>query len=244
MTFLSFTHIIFLLVTITFMLSTMYLVSKLNRKWQNIMFVFAVIMCSGGIFFRYAMGLQFTLNINLKPFLLQMLQICNFNFILLPLMLIKKNEIARQYSFMFSMFAASTTLIALSKDWANLKWYDLNIINSWINHTFAIALPLWMLSARILKPKKEYIIKVSIMVVLYFILSFILQEIIKNVNEAYSYINYTFIYGDKSIFVFDYLYKFIKIPCFYLVPLIPFMVLFFMGITKIFKNYKLNEVDN
>lgn len=243
MTLFSFTHIIFLLVTIVFILSTMYLITKLNRKWQNIMFIFAVIMCSGGIFFRYAMGLGFN-KINIETLLIQMLQVCNFNFILVPLMLIKKNEIARQYSFMFSMFAASTTLFALSKDWANLNWYDINIINSWLNHTFAIALPLWMFSARLLKPKKEYVLKVTIMVIIYFILSFIIQELLKASNDIYSSLNLSFIYGDKSIFVFDYLYKIIKLPCFYLIPLIPFMILFFIGLTKIFKNYKLREVDN
>ena len=243
MTLFSFTHIIFLLVTIVFILSTMYLITKLNRKWQNIMFIFAVIMCSGGIFFRYAMGLGFN-KINIETLLIQMLQVCNFNFILVPLMLIKKNEIARQYSFMFSMFAASTTLFALSKDWANLNWYDINIINSWLNHTFAIALPLWMFSARLLKPKKEYVLKVTIMVIIYFILSFIIQELLKASNDIYSSLNLSFIYGDKSIFVFDYLYKTIKLPCFYLIPLIPFMILFFIGLTKIFKNYKLREVDN
>ena len=221
----------------------MYLITKLNRKWQNIMFIFAVIMCSGGIFFRYAMGLGFN-KINIETLLIQMLQVCNFNFILVPLMLIKKNEIARQYSFMFSMFAASTTLFALSKDWANLNWYDINIINSWLNHTFAIALPLWMFSARLLKPKKEYVLKVTIMVIIYFILSFIIQELLKASNDIYSSLNLSFIYGDKSIFVFDYLYKIIKLPCFYLIPLIPFMILFFIGLTKIFKNYKLREVDN
>lgn len=243
MTLFSFTHIIFLLVTIVFILSTMYLITKLNRKWQNIMFIFAVIMCSGGIFFRYAMGLGFN-KINIETLLIQMLQVCNFNFILVPLMLIKKNEIARQYSFMFSMFAASTTLFALSKDWANLNWYDINIINSWLNHTFAIALPLWMFSARLLKPKKEYILKITIMVIIYFILSFVIQELLKATSDIYSSLNLSFIYGDKSIFVFEYLYKTIKLPCFYLIPLIPFMILFFIGLTKIFKNYKLREVDN
>ena len=243
MTLFSFTHIIFLLVTIVFILSTMYLITKLNRKWQNIMFIFAVIMCSGGIFFRYVMGLGFN-KINIETLLIQMLQVCNFNFTLVPLMLIKKNEIARQYSFMFSMFAASTTLFALSKDWANLNWYDINIINSWLNHTFAIALPLWMFSARILKPKKEYILKVTIMVIIYFILSFVIQEILKASNDIYSSLNLSFIYGDKSIFVFDYLYKTIKLPCFYLFPLIPFMILFFIGLKKLFNKYKLIEVDN
>ena len=243
MTLFSFTHIIFLLVTIVFILSTMYLITKLNRKWQNIMFIFAVIMCSGGIFFRYAMGLRFN-KINIETLLIQMLQVCNFNFILVPLMLIKKNEIARQYSFMFSMLAASTTLFALSKDWANLNWYDINIVNSWLNHTFAIALPLWMFSARLLKPKKEYILKITIMVIIYFILSFVIQEILKASNDIYLSLNLSFIYGDKSIFIFNYLYKLIKLPCFYLIPLIPFMVLFFIGLTKLFNKYKLREVDN
>lgn len=239
----SITHIIFLLLTIIFLLSTMYLVSKMKRKNQNLMFIFAVIMCSGGIFFRYAMGLRFTLDLNFKMLALQMLQVCNFNFILLPLMLIKKNKIARQYSIMFSMFAASTTLIALSKDWRNLNWYDINIINSWLNHTFAIALPLWMLSARLLKPKKEYILKVSILIVLYFIGSYVIQELLKSKEIISMNANYSFIYGDQSIFIFDYLYKTIKLPFFYMLPLLPILIVFFIVLTKIFKKYSLKECE-
>ncbi len=237
------THLLFLIATILFLLSTMYLVSKLNRKWQNIMFIFATLMCSGGIFFRYAMGLEFTLHLNMRLFLVQLLQVCNFNFILLPLMLFKRNEIARQYSFMFSMFAASTTLIALSKDWRNLEWYDINIINSWLNHTFAIALPLWMLSARLLKPKKEYILKVSILIVLYFIGSYVIQELLKSKEIISMNANYSFIYGDQSIFIFDYLYKIIKMPFFYMLPLLPILILFFIVLTKIFKKYSLKECE-
>ena len=150
-------HYIFLISSLIFILLTMFIVSKLKRRGQNIMFLIGTLCCSLGIFYRYGMGLSLEGKINIITLCKELLQVCSFNFILLPLMLIPKFEIARQYSFFFSMFAASTTLFSVSKVYADMNWYDISFLNSWINHLFAIAVPLWMLAARRLKPQKKYI---------------------------------------------------------------------------------------
>ena len=61
-------------------------------------------------------------NLRFDTLAMQMLQVCNFNFILMPLMLFKKNEFARQYSVFFSMFAASTAHTSVSSSFVNLNW--------------------------------------------------------------------------------------------------------------------------
>ena len=172
MTMLSTEHICFFLATIAFLVLTSFAVSKMPKLWQNVMFIIAAVLCMGGIFYRYAMGMSFNNGINLKSLAIQMMQVCNFNFILVILMFIPRFEIARQYSIMFSVFAACTTFVGLPSEWAEHNWYDITILNFWLNHVFAVALPIWMFAARRLKPKKEYAFKITICVVAYFTVSF------------------------------------------------------------------------
>ena len=111
-------HIILFLVTVVFLVLSSFAVSKMPRKWQNAMFIIAAVLGSAGVFFRYAMNCSFAEGIRIDTLLIQMLQVCNFNFILLPLMLIPKCKIARQYSVFFAMFAASTTMFSIPKSLA------------------------------------------------------------------------------------------------------------------------------
>ena len=82
MTIGSTSHIILLLATVGFLAITCFAISKLPRKWQNVMFVFAVVMGSGGLFFRYALNMSFTSGLHVDTLLIQLLQVCNFNFVL------------------------------------------------------------------------------------------------------------------------------------------------------------------
>ena len=90
------THFLFLAATLAFWAVSSYAVSKMSRKWQNVMFVFAALMAAGGIFFRYGMGMNFDSTITLKTLALQQMQVCNFNFLLVMLMLVPRFELARQ----------------------------------------------------------------------------------------------------------------------------------------------------
>ncbi|MBO5867876.1 MAG: YwaF family protein, partial [Oscillospiraceae bacterium] len=162
------THIILLAVTAAFALLSCYAVSRMSRRWQNVTFVFGAFMVAAGIFFRYGWGLTFGGEISWQTLGLQMLQVCNFNLILVLLMLVPKFELARQYSVFFSMFAAFTTLVSIPNVWQNHLWHSPEILNSWLNHVFAICLPLWMVAARRLKPRREYVLPVTGCVVGYF----------------------------------------------------------------------------
>jgi hypothetical protein len=153
-------------------------------------------------------------------------------------MLIPRFELARQYSVFFSMFAASTTLISVPNSWASLNWYDATVLNSWLNHAFAIALPLWMLAARRLKPKREYVLKVTACVVIYFLASAAVTTLLMKGGIIPPGSSYSFIFDTEGIPVFDMLYELIPVPCFYLVPLIPVMAGFFSLLAWAFKRYE------
>lgn len=235
MTIGNLTHVILLLVTVVFLMGTCFAVSKMARKWQNVMFIFATLLCSGGVFFRYAMNMSFTSGLHLDRLLIQMLQVCNFNFILLPLMLIPKCEIARQYSAFFSMFAASTVLISFPSTYATNEWYDVEFLNFWLNHVFAIALPLWMMSAKRLKPDKKYIVKVSICVFAYFLAVFLLTELLMLVKVLPVGSSFSYVHNPKNMPIITQLYNLIGLPFVHLLPLFPVIVGFFYGWAWLFK---------
>ena len=239
MTLFSTAHIIFLLCAVAFLALTMWLVSKLSRRGQTVMFVVGALLCAGGIFYRYGMGLSLDGGFTWGTLAKEMLQVCNFNFILVLLMLIPKFELARQYAIFFSMFAASTTLFSLSSSWKNLEWHDVQIMNSLINHVLIIALPLWMLAARRLKPRKEYIWKVALSVFVYMTaVAVIVTVLMKNGTLTDPTPHYSFIYDTYGIGILEMLYKLIPYPYFYLLPLAIPLVGFFYLLAWLFRNYE------
>ena len=223
----SLTHIIFLAISTAFLVGTSIAVAKMPKKWQNLMFASAVIIGSGGIFFRYAMGLSFEEKIRIDNLFIQMLQVCNFNFILLPLMLIPKFKLARQYSVFFSMFAACTTMLSFPKTYARYNWYDIELINFWCNHLFAIALPVWMMSAKRLYPDRRYILKTTICVFVYFTLVFLFTEWFMSAGILPKGSSFSYVHNPKNMPIISTLYNLIGLPYVHLLPLLPIMVAFF-----------------
>ena len=230
------THLAVLLVTVAFYALTMFAAYKASRRGQNILFTIGAVLCAGGIFWRYAMnmGTSFA-DLEWDTLAIQMLQVCNFNFVLVLLMLIPKFELARQYSVMFSMFAAATVMLSIPKRFADDSWYDPDFLNFWLNHVFAIALPLWMVCAGRLKPQKKYIIPVSVCVVAYFLVSYGCTEWLHATDKLAESTTFSYIYDPAGVGLLEGLYKLIPVPCFYLVPLIPPMLGFFWLLTWIFK---------
>lgn len=216
----------------------MFVVSKLPAWAQNVLFVACALGCSGGIFFRYGMGLKWTGEISWDILAMELMQVCNFNFLLLPLMLVPKFELARQYSCMFSMFGAFTTFLSPSSSWAGLAWSDPVILNSWLNHTFAVALPLFMIAARRLKPQKKYILPVLGCVFAYFTavagISYLLIQ--KGMLTAEN--SFSFVFTTDGIPVFDFFYKLIPYPYFYLYPALLILLVFFALLCACFARYR------
>lgn len=220
-------HIILFLATAAFIVLSCLAVAKMPRKWQNVMIVLSVLICSGAIFYRFAMGLSWEGKLNIKELLLQQLQVCNFNFILLPLMLIPRFKLARQYSFYFSMFAASTTLVALNARWGGAPWYAPTVFNSWLYHSFAIICPLWMFAAGGLRPERKYILPVSGCVFGYFSIVYTLSEILKDAGIMAPKQSFSYIYNADGIPVLETFHKWIGVPFWHLVPAFIIVVIFF-----------------
>ena len=234
------THRVFLILTAMFYAVTMFAAGKLSRKGQNVMFFLGALVCAAGIFFRYGMDLNFSGKLDLFPLATQMMQVCNFNFLLVLLMLVPKFELARQYSVMFSMFAACTYMFSLPTSFASCNWYDVTVLNSWLNHTFAIALPLWMVAAGRLKPKKEYIVPVTAAVALYFIAVYGCTEWLHATGQLPTDTTFSFVYSPDGVPLLEWLYAMIPVPFFYLVPLAVPMLAFFWLLTRLFQNYKVS----
>ena len=232
------THIMLLLATVAFYAVTMFMAHKLSRRGQNVMFAIGALLCAGGVFFRYAMGFKLTMDFNWASVSVQMLQVCNFNMVLVLLMLIPKFELARQYSVMFSMFAACTYMISIPKAFANYNWYDTYVLNSWLNHMFAIALPLWMVASGRLKPQKKYIVPVAVSVVIYFFAVYGLTEWLHATGKLPEATTFSYVYDPEGVGLLEWMYGLIPVPCFYLVPLIPAMLAFFWLLTWLFRNYR------
>ena len=223
----SLPHIILFFASAAFLALSGFTVSRMPRRLQNLMFVLAALLCSGGIFFRYAMNCSLSGGIDLGKLLIQMMQVCNFNFILLPLMLVPKFELTRQYSVFFSMFAAATVLFSLPSSFASCEWYDVTVLNFLSNHLFAIALPLWMICAKRVYPNRKYIPLVSICVILYFTGVYFLTEGLMAANILPEGSSYSYVHDPKGMPVITTLYSLIGLPFVHLLPLIPVLVAFF-----------------
>lgn len=231
----SISHIILLIATIIFIIISSIIISKAPRKLQNIMYCFAAIVGSGGIFFRYAMDLSFKNGIDIQSLLIQMLQVCNFNFILLPLMLIPKFEGIRQYSVFFSMFAASTTLLSIPNSLNVNEWNDILFLNFWFNHVFAIALPVWMIASKRLCPRKKYIPIVSLCVFLYFSIVYLATEGLMTMEIIPQGSSFSYVHDPKGMPIITWLYNLIGLPFVHLIPLFPVLIIFFYLWTIPFK---------
>lgn len=232
-------HLMMLGCTILFYIAGCIVCRKSCRLVQNIIFIVITILCCSGIFFRYAMSLKFDFgNINWTTLFTQMLQVCNFNFILLPLMLVPRFELARQYGMFFSMFAAMTAHTSVSSSFRNLEWYNITVLNSWLNHMFAVALPMFMIAARRTKPKLNFVLPVAICVFGYFTGVAIISHFLIKGGMLIPENSFSFIYDRGQTAGFDLFYKIWPKDYFYLWLIFPFLIIYFYILAIAFKKYK------
>ena len=235
MEFMGGVHWGFMLGTLAFVVLTMWLVSRMNYKNQNRMFVFGVIGCCVSCIFRFAMQNSFTNGFRIDLLARSWLQVCNFNFILLPLMLIPKFNIARQYAILFSFASAVTGIVGCGFD---EPWYDPEVLSYWAYHIFAIATPLWMVAARRLKPEKQYVVETGFCVFMYFTIVAVIVTICVLTGAMGPKPGYSFIYDPSGVGIFEWLYSLIQMPYFYLYPVFPVIMLLFYLVSLAFKKYE------
>ncbi len=233
-------HILMLVATAVIIILLVILVSKVSFKWQCVVIHSCVLICMIGIVFLHLT--HYGTRIDFKNFFGQMFQVCNFNFILLPLCLIKKNELARQYLLYFSMFAAASTFVSYPSDVQNSMWYSIVTMNFWIDHAMVVAVALLMVAARWTKPQMKYVLWTTLCVVGYFLLAFVANCGFNGwaIQGAY---NYSYTMNAGEIMVLKPLYKLIPIPFVYLLPLIPALIGLFYLFALMFKRYQVKQLD-
>ncbi len=234
MTFLSTTHIIFLTATIGFLVLSAYVVSKLAPRTQNLLFLLAALGCAAGIFSLYGVnGSDFTPGV----LGMNMLQVPAFNLILVLFMMIPRFELARQYGVMFSMFATFAYLVFIPEKWASLSWSDPTVWVFWLSNLCAIALPVWMVAARCLKPRREYISWVLGCVFLFFSVSYMATIALNTMGILAPENSFALFSQPANCPLLALLYAKIPHAYFYLWPLIPALYIFFRLYCLPFRKY-------
>lgn len=232
-------HILMLVATLIIFAILIVVVYFSNKLTQDIIITSVAVLGVVGIFFLHGThrGTQFDI-LNL---LRQMLQVCNFNFILLPLCLFKKNELCRQYLFFFSMPAALSTFVAYPSDVANSTWNSLVCLNFWIDHACVVLVPLLMIATRRFKPDLKYVKKVTLCVLCYFFIAFLGNWALNGFSFETIHYNFSYTMNDGNIMILKPLYKLIPIPFVYLLPLaIPIYFIFWL-VAYLFRKYEVTE---
>ncbi len=236
-------HIGYLLVSCAILIAGIFLIKKISPFWQEVIFMLLALMGAFGIFFRYAMHLSFDRGFDFITLLKQQLQVCNFNFILLPAAVFTKNKRIKNYLFGFALFAASTTLITYNRSLTQLPWYHISFINFWMNHFIAVLLPTLMLASGRYYPEKKYVMSVSIMVLLYFTLSGFGSWLLMTYEGVSRMDTYSFVFVPEGVWIFEWLYSWIPIYFVYLLPIYPVLVLWLYGFAHVFENKKHHIIE-
>lgn len=231
-------HILMIVASIILLAILMIVVAKVPYKWQCIMIYSAVALCMFGILFLHLT--HYGTRLDFANFFAQMFQVCNFNFILLPLCLIKKNELARQYLFYFSMFAALSTFVSYPGDVEGSMWYSVVTLNFWLDHFLIVAVAMMMLSARWLKPKKEYALWVLLCVIAYFLVALFANYALNGWNIEGRH-NHSYTMDPGGVMVLQWMYNLIPIPFVYLLPLAPVLLGLFYLLSLAFSKYKVKD---
>ena len=234
-------HIVMVLMSVLIVVALMIVVSRVSYKAQCVIIYSLVFLCMFGILFLHLT--HYGTQLDFENFFIQMFQVCNFNFILLPLCLIKKNELGRQYLFYFSMPCALSTFVSYVSDVENSIWYSIITLNFWLDHLLVVLVSLLMLSARWFKPQKKYIPWVCLCIFMYFGVCFI-SNLGLNGWQITGAHNHSYTMNPGGIMLLEPLYKLIPIPFVYLIPLLPLFALIFCLVALCFKNYKVVDLYN
>ena len=227
-------HILMIMASIIIGVASFFVVKKVNEQTQNIIIFCLTGICVFGIFFLH--GTHYFTRFDIENLMVQMLQVCNFNFILLPLCLFKKNELARQYLFFFSMPMALSTFVTFPSDIEESMWYSVECLTFWINHFLIALIPILMLATRRFKPRIEYVWKVVLCIFVYFLIAFIGNFILNGFSIMGPH-NHSYTMEAGSIMILEPLFKLIPIPFVYLLPVLLVLSVIYYGVAKLFHKY-------
>ena len=224
-------HMLMVLISLLIGFGLFFLVKYSNEKVQKRIIFTLVGVCMLGIFFLHGTK---------KNLLIQMFQVCNFNFILLPMCLFKRNELARQYLFLFSMPMALSTFISYPSDVAGSMWYSIVCLTFWCNHFLIVLIPILMIATKKFKPQKKYIYKVILCIFMYFLIAFFANYIL-NGFQLYGGHNHSYTMDPGGIMLLKPMYDLIPIPFIYLLPVGVILFFVYSLVIKLFEKYKIDD---
>lgn len=232
-------HILMIIASVLIGTGLFFLVKYSKEKTQNIIIYTLTFVCVFGIFFLHATN--YFRKFDIAKLMIEMLQVCNFNFILLPLCLFKRNELARQYLFFFSMPMALSTFVSYPGDIEGSMWYSVECLTFWVNHFLIALIPILMVATRRFKPRKEYVWKVVVCIFAYFLIAFIGNYILNGFSITGPH-NHSYTMDGGSIMILQPIFEIIPVPFVYLWPILPVLYLIYIGVAKLFHKY--NTKDN
>ena len=229
-------HISWIVASLILSVVLILVVAKTSSKVQTFIITTIGLTAVAGIFFLH--GTHYFTKLDFLNLCKQMFQVCNFNFILIPLAMFKRNELARQYLFYFSMPAALSTFVAYPSDVEGSMWYSLITITFWINHLFIALTPILLVASKRFKPRINYVPKIILCIMLYFGAAFIANFALNGWSvTGNSNLSYTMESG--SIMILQPLFNLIPIPYIYLLPIVPVLLLIYYLVAIAFKKYEL-----
>lgn len=208
---------------------------RLKKKYQLLTFWFLAISTTFVILWRFIIHYEQT---TIDVLFRLTLQVCNFNFLILPLACIRKFKFPKHYLLFVQALGALFMFFAGDGFKTSGKIYDFDIITYWYYHWVPIALPIFMIACKEFTPKRKYIIPTFLALLGYFYLvtvgnSHLMAHRGYNISNTYSSVFYS-----ENSSLLSALYDFIPVPMLYLLPIFLFSLVNSYIITYIFELVK------
>lgn len=231
-------HFIVIIFSLLFIISGCIVIPKLKKRTQTIIFWILALSSSLVTIWRFVFLFDdYEIDVIFKL----TLQICNFNFLILPLACIKRFKLIRHYLLFFQLVGALLMYFFYDQYLAATSLLELESLTYWYYHLIPIALPIFMIAAKRFKTEKKYVFPTFICMISYFYLvtvgnSHLMTYRGYSIQNTYSSMFFT---NENSIL--EALYDFLPVPMLYLAPIYLYLLLTWYVVCYLFKNYPKSE---
>ena len=226
-------HLIVIFLSVLFIVLGCIFIPKLKPKTQKLIFWILALSTSFVIIFRFVFLYQ---DYNIDVIFKLTLQLCNFNFIVLPLACFSKFKLARHYLLFVQFAGAFLMYFFYDKYLEASSLFDLQTITYWYYHLIPIALPIFMIASKRFKPEFKYVIPTFISMLSYFYVVTVGNSHLMK-HKGYSPINtFSSVFFTNENPILEALYDFLPVPMLYLVPIFLYLLLIWYFVCYLFKN--------
>lgn len=225
-------HFLVLFFAIIFIVAGCIFLPKLKPKYQNAFFWLFALSCTFVILWRFIIYYE---HYSIDVLFRITLQVCNFNYFILPLACIKKFKFVKHYLFFTQAQGALFMFFAGDGFVASAKVYDLGTITYWYYHWVPIAFPIFMIACKQFYPERKYILPNFVATLgYYYIVTIGNNHLMK--HRGYDIIStFSNTYQTSGNSILSALYAFLPVPTLYLVPVFLFCLINCYIVTYIFE---------